>query len=85
MPIKVKELSAYVKAVKASGLEERDASGYNNCLEAVLNRIEGDVLYFRNTITPDVDFWEYCFTRQEEGVVRFEYTTYKEYDEEEEE
>lgn len=84
MTIQVKELESYVKAVKASGLEERDSLGYNNCLEAVLNRIEGDVLYFRNYVTPDVDFWEYCFTRASNGIVKFEYTTYKEFDEEEE-
>lgn len=76
MAIQVKDIPSYVEALNKTSLQERDSIAYQQCLDAILTDIEGDVVYFRYYLSHDLDYWLFCFSRKDE--VKFEYTSYKE-------
>lgn len=73
---KVYQLPNYVKAVKES-LKPRSNSLYQDCLNADLAEIKGDVIYFRNYEDADVAYIEFCFTRIAIGNIKFNYVSYR--------
>ena len=78
------QLPNYVKAAQASHLRSNKTL-MHDCMNAELEDIIGDTVYFRNYEDSEVDFIEFCFTREGVGKIKFNYVSYVDWDGREEE
>lgn len=79
----VRELPNYVKAAQNSHLKANRLL-LHHCMNSELEDIVGDTVYFRNYEDNDVDFIEFCFTREGIGKIKFNYVSHMPWDGEEE-
>lgn len=74
---KVFDLPMYSRAADLSHLE---GSLYVSCMNAEFAEEKGNVVYFRNYKDTNLEYIEFCFTKINPFIAKFEYVSYVEYE-----
>lgn len=76
MTVQLWQVRGYVKAINQSHLHP---SLRKSALNAKLADIKGDLVYFRNYEDTELEYIEYCFTRNV-GSIKFNYVSHVEFE-----